>query len=177
MNEDFLQLMPIVFHYEGIYSNNPNDPGGETFLGISRHYFPNWTGWKILDKINKSQIYNWKINDIPKELMNEVYKFYYENFYLKLHLDKLPKIIRKSVFDSSINIGKRNTIRFLQRVVGVTDDGIIGPITLKALNSIDPKLLLANFKLERIKYYTKICYKNRNLEKFLLGWINRTLID
>ena len=29
---------------EGGYVNNPKDPGGETYMGISRNNYPHWQG-------------------------------------------------------------------------------------------------------------------------------------
>lgn len=32
-----------------------------------------------------------------------------------------------------------------------------------------------NYKIERARYYVKICNKNKSQQKFLLGWLNRAL--
>ena len=34
---------------EGGYVNDPDDAGGETYLGISRKHNPKWDGWKKID--------------------------------------------------------------------------------------------------------------------------------
>ena len=34
---------------EGGYANDPQDVGGETFMGVSRVYNPGWYGWTIID--------------------------------------------------------------------------------------------------------------------------------
>ena len=44
------------------------------------------------------------------------------------------------------------------------------------IDSLNAELFVANYKLERIKYYNDIAKKESNL-KFLRGWINRVLND
>ena len=39
----------IIEGYEGNYSNDKDDPGGETYKGISRNMNKDWEGWKIID--------------------------------------------------------------------------------------------------------------------------------
>jgi len=165
--------MKIVFENEGIYSNDPNDPGGETFLGISRHYFPNWEGWKLIDTGN---FYTLTIKEVKNsKIYPYVLEFYFNNFWKKLHMDDIPDSIKEIYFDSAINMGIKRAIKILQMSIDTLPDGIIGPITLKTLKVANEKLLYERFKINRIGYYAKICNENRKLEKFLLGWINRTL--
>lgn len=45
----FDELMII----EGGHHHDPDDPGGETYCGISRRYHPYWEGWAMLDKGEK----------------------------------------------------------------------------------------------------------------------------
>lgn len=42
------------------------------------------------------------------------------------------------------------------------------------IDSLNEELFVANYKLERIKYYNQIAAKGNNL-KYLRGWINRVL--
>ena len=39
---------------EGGYSNDPEDPGLETYCGISRRHWPKWPGWKEIDRHKKT---------------------------------------------------------------------------------------------------------------------------
>ena len=38
---------------EGGYVNDKDDNCGETYLGISRKFNPNWKGWTIVDQVKK----------------------------------------------------------------------------------------------------------------------------
>ena len=42
-------------------------------------------------------------------------------------------------------------------------------------DSLKTRLSLANFKLERVKYYLKICQRRPSQTKFLVSWINRAI--
>jgi hypothetical protein len=42
-------------------------------------------------------------------------------------------------------------------------------------DSVKTKLLAAEFKLERVRYYLKICLRDASQDKFLKGWIKRAV--
>jgi hypothetical protein len=44
-------------------------------------------------------------------------------------------------------------------------------------DSVRTSLYNSNFKIERVKYYLNICLKNPTQDKFLKGWIKRTVIE
>ncbi len=50
----FIDAYKKVLNNEGIYSNDPDDAGGETYKGISRKANPNWDGWISIDAIKKA---------------------------------------------------------------------------------------------------------------------------
>lgn len=68
-------------------------------------------------------------------------------------------------------------LKRVQRVVGVTQDGIIGNISLGAINAFcsdNWRAFLDRLKDERIDYYKAIVRRKSSQRKFLNGWINRT---
>ena len=66
-------------------------------------------------------------------------------------------------------------IRIPQRMLGVAQDGIVGPETLKAVNGADQAELFAAIKSERIKYYSDLAARKPEMRKFFRGWMNRLL--
>lgn len=66
-------------------------------------------------------------------------------------------------------------IKLAQSAVQVTPDGVFGPVTLAAINSIDSDKFILNFALLKVARYRDIVLKNPDDSKFLLGWINRSL--
>jgi len=79
------------------------------------------------------------------------------------------------LLDSTVNLGVKQAVKLLQVILGVKIDGILGKETMYMLDRFDPYVLVNRYKLDRIKYYTDLCKSNRELDKYLLGWINRVL--
>jgi len=48
-------------------------------------------------------------------------------------------------------------------------------IQRKQIDSISKKLFIANYKIERVKYYLSICLRNPKQDKFLKGWVKRAV--
>jgi lysozyme family protein len=87
--------------------------------------------------------------------------------------DNLPKGIDYAVFDFSVNAGSNRSIKLLQQAVGVVDDGLIGPATLKAVNNSDLKETLEQFSAAKESFYKGIVDKNQTQVKFIKGWLAR----
>ena len=162
-------IIKRVLRNEGLYSNNKKDSGNETYMGISRKYFPKWNGWKVLDSLSDKNIKN-------ELLVESAIIFYTENFYNPMKIDGINSDeVKYQILDTAVNMGKVTTIKMLQIVVGVTADGIIGNQTLNAVNMLDEEKLLLRFKLSKVARYAYLANKYPKNKVFLSGWINRTL--
>lgn len=42
-------------------------------------------------------------------------------------------------------------------------------------DSLQSRLFVAQYKIERVRYYLKICKRNPKQTKFLVSWINRAI--
>ena len=51
----------------------------------------------------------------------------------------------------------------------------INDSTKHLIDSLRTKLFLANYKVEQIKFYVKLCDKKKSQKVFLLGWLHRVL--
>lgn len=157
---------------EGGYSNDPQDPGGETYRGISRKYYPDWPGWSALD-----QIPNKKYNQIFPSLETEVKEFYYLEKWFKNNLDKIvDKDIAAACLDTVIQHGQGASLiqKSLQRSGRpVSVDGKIGADTVSSLNQVSPKTFLAALYDVREGYYKGLVAADPSLLKFLPGWLKR----
>ncbi|HSW63686.1 MAG TPA: putative peptidoglycan-binding domain-containing protein, partial [Dissulfurispiraceae bacterium] len=83
--------------------------------------------------------------------------------------DELPAEVRYAVFDAAVNSGVRQAARWLQRAVGVRDDGVIGPITLGAVRATDPQVLLRRMLAQRLRFMAGL----PNWPAFGRGWARR----
>lgn len=174
--KNFEILIKKIFENEGVYSNDPNDPGGESFLGISRNYHPNWKGWNLVDEFKtKFDVLDISLSFVPLDILEEAKKFYFEYYWKKLYLDRVPENSIFLIFDTGVNMSIKKAIILLQRTINVYPDGIIGPITLGALKQFDKNVFYYKYKIERISEYINLCKKHPKFKKYLLGWINRTL--
>lgn len=141
------------------------DRGGMTYAGISRKYNPYWKGWTIIDKDY----------DDPS-LSQMVRDFYKENYWNKIRGNDIKEqSIASSIFDFSVNAGVKVSSKLTQIILGATPDGIIGDKTIGLLNKFNQDLFIISFAIMKIKRYAYICNKDKSQNKFLLGWINRTL--
>lgn len=168
---EFIKAYQGVLQNEGVYSLDPTDTGGETILGISRNNWPLWAGWKIVDRLSSP-----KEMATNPELQNLVQQFYLNNFWNPIKGDDIDsQVIASSIFDFAVNSGVKTSVKLAQETVGVTADGIIGANTLRAINSVDERLFIAEFKLAKIGRYCDIVGKNASQLKYLRGWVLRAL--
>lgn len=65
-------------------------------------------------------------------------------------------------------------IKFPQRLLGLSDDGVVGPKTLAAINNYpNQKELFNKLWKRREQHFTAIANASINNKKFLKGWLNR----
>lgn len=153
MNRD--EAIALIIELEGGYVNDPADPGGETKYGISKKAHPNED-----------------IANLTKERAAEIYRDRYWNPTAARIYDVAPRLAAV-VFDSAVNQGNGAAAKMLQAVVHASQDGIIGPNTIAALQDvIDARgegWALAQFQAARVMRYTA----NANWPRYGRGWMNR----
>jgi lysozyme family protein len=150
---EFKDYLDVILKHEGGYVNNPSDPGGETNYGISKRSYPNL--------------------DIKNLTIDQVSDIYYDDYWLKLNIDNLfNEDLKLHIFDMAVNAGNKTAIKLLQHILGVAEDGIMGPDTEEKVKEYFLTILVL-YKNARINYYNKLVSKNPNLQQFLNGWIIR----
>lgn len=111
---------------EGGYVNDPDDAGGETYLGISRKNNPKWVGWEVIDDIKKKYGTKNITSRLKKDvaLTNSAKLLYKQNYWDVLELDDIPSQgIAYQLFDTCVNCGKTTAIRIAQQVLMMTITG------------------------------------------------------
>ena len=136
---------------EGGYSNNPEDAGGETM-------------WGITARVARAHGYTGDMKDLPQETAKRIAK---EDYWDPYHCDDLPAIIAFQVLDTAYNGG--HTVMWLQQAVGVLADGVMGPITVKAVQVANPYIVVMRFLAYRLKYMKDA----RKWPYFSRGWADR----
>lgn len=153
--------------HEGGYVNHGADRGGETYAGISRRYHPTWSGWNVIDSTKKP------ITTISS-LVPLVKDFYYREFWDKIQGNQIKsQSVANLLADYAVNSGISRAIKDIQGILGVVQDGIIGSITVNAINSSDSLQLFEALKSKRIAYVNQIARNDSSQSVFLNGWLNR----
>lgn len=159
MRETFEKMIAWVHADEGEYSNDPKDPGGPTRLGITYKDLARYRG--IPEKSAWS-----KVRGMKEDEVKAIYrKFYWD----PLSCDDLPIGVDYFLFDSGLLSGIGTAAKWLQRSVGATPDGEIGPKTLAALDGKAPAVLLGDLVTRR-----RASLKSLSLWRtYGKGWTNR----
>jgi lysozyme family protein len=135
--------------HEGGYVNDINDPGGETNWGISKRSYPHLN-----------------IADVTRE---DSKKIYWRDFWAKINADSLPASISYQLFDFAVNSGTNTAIRYLQRALGVADDGHFGPISRAAAARTSESDMVLSLNAERLDFMTRL----ENWKYHGKGWARR----
>jgi len=120
MQSSFDRSLAAVLMHEGGYSNHPQDKGGPTNRGITIATFRKWMKR------------NGTVADLKAISDADVAKIYRRHYWDKVRGDELPSGVDYAVFDYAVNSGPGRAAKHLQEVVGVPQDGIIGPVTIAA---------------------------------------------
>lgn len=177
--------IPKVLSFEGVWDNDPKDPGGETCFGITRKYQPQWAGWVRVEAI-KRMAGAFKANlEHDLELQSHV-AAYYTAMWQRFYLDKFQsQELAECVYNGAINQGPERTLKWLQYCVNalsvasqdVSEDGVMGEGTAKQVLALEQAglggLLLTLLKAQRIAAYTTTVHNREDSLKFIKGWINR----
>lgn len=146
---NFEQAFERLIGHEGGYVNHPADPGGETKYGISKRSYPG--------------------EDIKGMTLDRARAIYRRDFWGPAGCDVVPEPVRFDLFDMAVNAGPKTAVRYLQRAVGETQDGVIGPRTLQAVQSMPPARLLARFNGHRLEHMASL----PTWPAFGRGWARR----
>jgi lysozyme family protein len=149
-------LRRLLVH-EGGYSNHPSDPGGPTKYGITIFDYRKY----VKPDANAA--------DMRAMTLDEAKAIYRARYWAALCCDDLPAGLDYAVFDYGVNSGVARAAKVLQRLVGVADDGRIGPATLAAVRRRDPAELIARLCEERLSFLKRL----KTWPVFGAGWGRR----
>ena len=98
-----------------------------------------------------------RIGSAPEEQRPSMVEEFYRVNYWNKWLDQFNvQMLANSVFDMMINAGEPVAVQLLQRMVGATQDGILGPQTVAAVTRANPKNVVADYAKVRCLYYDGI---------------------
>lgn len=161
MRENWDRAFDQVLKSEGGYVNDNADHGGETNLGVTRAAWGEYKGRPIQDG---------EMRGLTRDMVKPFYK---SRYWDKVRGDELPAGLDYAVFDFAVNAGPGRAVKFLQRAVGVVDDGIIGPKTMAAVASTNAREALEHFSEAKASFYKGLVDRDPSQRKFIKGWLAR----
>ena len=157
MKDNFEKCLLLLLSHEGGFVNHPKDPGGMTNLGITKKVYDKWIGRKSTEK---------EMRNLTPADVAIIYK---NNYWDKVRGDDLPSGLDWCAFDWAVNSGSGRPAKAIQKAVGATADGAIGPMTLQAVADKDPKNIIESVYHTRQKFYEGL----KTFETFGRGWTRR----
>lgn len=176
-NNAFQILMSLEFSRpEKALHKNPTEREW-TFMGIYQKYHSSWKGWNEIlaalayggdtEKISRVLFDN-------KDLRDEVWKFYKQKYWDRMRLGEINSQLKANeIFIFGVNADTKPAIRVAQRIAGVVDDGIMGEISLAAINKVDEEKFDKEFDRAELEHYNILIKQNPKLRVYANGWRRR----
>jgi len=187
---EFEPAYTALRHLEGApgreYSNDPDDPGGETYAGISRVHWPQWGGWEPIDALKKQSGFPASLERpaMMDVMAKRIADFYHENFWLRCGLDKCPdQALADEVFEEAVNLGINRAMTFLQKSLNalnlygkrwpdISVDGQGGPATRAAIAACHARGKSATLR-KAVNCLQGAYYIESKNEKYTDGWLSQ----
>jgi lysozyme family protein len=157
MQSNWDNSFKLMLKSEGGFVNHPSDPGGMTNLGVTKATWENWVGRESDEA---------EMRGLTPEKVEPLYK---KKYWDAVRGDELPPGISYLCFDFAVNAGAGRSIKTLQTAVGVTPDGGFGPMTMAAVQAVDPVELIERFSQAKEDFYRSL----NTFATFGKGWLNR----
>lgn len=159
--KNFSAILRQTLNYEGGWSDEKLDPGGPTMKGITLKTYSDF-----LKRLPTKD----ELRSISKEDVESIYK---NKFWNRICGDILPSGIDACVFDFAVNSGPTRAIKLLQSQIGVVVDGVIGPLTISAVDKCVKirgiNICIYEYQSGRLKFINKLS----TFPKFGKGWTRR----
>ena len=147
------------------FSNDPVDAGGATMIGVTLATYETYCRKKGYPRPTALSLRNisyphWR--DIVKSI-----------FWDRWQADKINNQSIADILVDWVWGSGSYGITIPQRVLGVKQDGSVGPVTLKTLAEQDQKTFFNKIVDARVKYIDDIIKRRPANSKFKTGWLNR----
>jgi lysozyme family protein len=159
MNSNFDKCLEMLLVHEGGYVNNPQDPGGETNLGVTKRVWQEWVGHDVSEK---------EMRNLTPTMVAPLYK---RKYWDACRADELISGLDYCVFDVAVNSGVGRAVKLLQQTVGATPDGGYGSITAALVKEAekDPERIIELFSAKRLEFMQSL----KAFPTFGKGWSRR----
>lgn len=161
--QNYKPSLALVLAHEGGYVNHPKDPGGATNQGVTQAVYNAYR-----------RVKGFPIQSVKLISGDEVADIYQKQYWKLVRGDSLPAGLDYAVFDFAVNSGVSRAVRYLQRLVGVEDDAVIGNMTLAAIYAAaraNEESLIINYCANRMAFLKSL----GTFSTFGKGWTRRVI--
>lgn len=159
-------LVPHVLKWEGGFVDDPDDLGGATNKGVTLKTYKAYCrrkGYLVPTVERLKNLTDEQFCDILKVMYWDVCK-----------ADRIEsQSVANAIVDWAWHSGTATAVKEVQKELGVKADGVIGNVTLAAINSHSPLPLFGKIQQARKTYLERICITRPANNKFIAGWLNR----
>lgn len=163
---DVTKLIPHILKWEGGFVDDADDLGGQTNKGVTYQTYKLYRRRKGLPEPTVEDLKN-----LSDEEFTDILKTLYWDVCLGDRINS--QSVANAIVDWAWNSGTKTAVREVQRILGVEDDGIVGNITLAAINSYSTLPLFGAIQTARKFYIERICISRPKNKKYRKGWVNR----
>lgn len=159
------ELFPFIQKWEGGFVDDPLDNGGATNMGVTIATFESYCRKKGYPRPTVD-----RLRGISKDTAMDILKTMYWD---RWRADDIESQRIANVLVDWVWASGAWGIKIPQRLLGVKEDGIVGPKTLSKLNAQDPTLFFNRLIEERVNFVESIVNNHPSQKRFLKGWLNR----
>jgi len=157
VNKNYDHCLEMLLEHEGGFVNHPDDPGGITNLGVTKKVYEGWVDREVTEQ---------EMRDLTKEDVAPIYK---SNYWDRCKCNSLESGLDFTIFDWAVNSGPGRAAKALQKSVGATEDGAIGPATLALVSNNGVENLIEDVSRQRQLFYENL----KTFDTFGRGWTRR----
>lgn len=157
-------LLDDVIRREGGYVHHPADRGGCTHYGITLATLAEWRRQPV------------SCDDVRQLTLAEAREVYRRRYVQAPGFDRVTDpALQALLVDYAVHSGPRRAVEALQRAVGATVDGRLGPQTLAALDRVGPEITQRAVLRLRGEHLAALLQADPTQRVFAAGWLRRLL--
>lgn len=156
MQSNWKPSLAALLKSEGGNDDDPADHGGRTSRGVTQREYDAWR-----------RGHNLITMDVWKASQEDIETIYHEEYWLP-YGDLFPIGADYLYFDMAVNAGPSRAAKLMQRALGLTEDGRLGPISREAIKNADARVLVNRFSDVKKAFYIGL-----HQPRFTKGWLNR----
>lgn len=153
----FDENLPDVLKHEGGYVDHPRDPGGATNKGVILRTFRKFYGSGMTKQ------------DLRNITQSQVSNIYRQGYWQPVHAEAMWVGLDRVAFDAAVNSGVSQSLKWVQRAVGVKGDGRWGPNTKAAVKNTSSITVIQKACANRMSMLRGL----RHWNTFKNGWSRR----